>query len=290
MDRKTIITCALTGGTPVPNHPDYPITPKQIADQGLAAADAGAAILHIHVRDPATGVTSNEIALYREVIDRIRQKNTEVLLNLSTGYGAIFFPDPSDPSRAAAGSYVQRAEERVAHILELKPEICTLDLNTMNLPNLIVMNSEKIVTEMALAIRSAGVVPEIEIFDTGDLVMARHLIETGVLDGPGLWSLVLGLRYSLPATTDAMVYGKNNLPAGANWTGFGISRHQFPMVAQSFLLGGHARVGMEDNVYLAQGVFTPDNATLVRRARTILENLGASIASPAEARRMIGIA
>ena len=136
----------------------------------------------------------------------------------------------------------------------------------MNLPHLIVMNSEKIVTEMALAMRDAGVVPEIEIFDTGDLVMARHLIETGVLDGPGLWSLVLGLRYSLPATTDAMVYGKNNLPAGASWTGFGISLHQFPMVAQSFLLGGHARVGMEDNVYLAQGVFRQTRFAPARRA------------------------
>jgi uncharacterized protein (DUF849 family) len=289
--RKTIITCAITGNLTRPDqHPGLPITPEQIARSSLEAAAAGAAIVHIHVRDPRTGRPSMEVALYREVMERIRERNPAVIINLTTGLGGRFIPSDDDPKVAAPGTTLTHPEKRVEHIALLRPEICTLDLNTMNSGAEVVINTPRNVSRMARVIRDAGVKPEIELFDSGDIHLARDLIHEGVLEGPGLYSLVLGVKYGFDASPETMLYARDLLPEGAVFTGFGIGRHEFPMVAQSWLLGGHVRVGLEDNIYLSKGVLAPDNATLVARARRLLEELGAEIATPAEARAQLGLA
>lgn len=289
MQEKTIITCALTGAAPLPPHPNHPVTPEQIATAGLEAAEAGAAIIHIHVRDPATGEFSGSLELYADVVERIRRYNKDVLLNLTTGLGSGFYPSKDDPSVAGPGTHIWTAERRVEHVLALRPEICTLDLVTAQVFGGVVMSLDDVITKMAHMIRDAGVIPEIELFDTGDLTFAKYLIEKGALSAPGFYSFVMGLNFTMPATPEMMLYMRNGLPPGANWTGFGIGRSQFPMAAQSYLLGGHVRVGMEDNIYISKGVLTPDNAALVRKAREIVERLGATIATPQDARDILGI-
>jgi uncharacterized protein (DUF849 family) len=228
-----------------------------------------------------------EFKYYKEVVDRIRDSNTDLIVNLTTGAGGRFVPGSPDPRVAGPGSTLLPPDERVSHVLALKPEICTLDLNTMFSGDSVVINTPSSVARMAELIRGAGVVPELEVFDSGDIHLARTLITEGVLAGPGLFQIVLGVRYGFAATSDTMMYAKALLPAGCQWAAFGIGRAEFPMVAQAFLLGGHVRVGMEDNLYLAQGRLTPDNAALVERAVRVVELLGGSIATPAEARAML---
>lgn len=287
-DRKTIITCAVTGNIVKPGqHPDLPVTPQQIATACLDAANAGAAVVHIHVRDPHTGMPSMELDHYAEVMQRIRERNRELVINLTTGPGGRFIPSADDPRVAAPGSTLMVPEKRVAHIAALRPDIATLDLNTMNSGPDVVINTPANVARMAKVIREAGVTPEIEIFDSGDLHMARDLMRDGVLQGPGLFSFVLGVNYGFNASPETMAYARGLLPPGAVWTGFGLGRHEFPMVAQAWLLGGHVRVGFEDNLYIAKGKLARDNAELVTRARRIVESLGGSIASAAEARQIL---
>ena len=289
-DSKTIITCAITGNLTRPDqHPGLPITPEQIARSSLDAAAEGASIVHIHVRDPNTGRPSMDVALYREAMERIRERNPELIINLTTGLGGRFIPSDDDPKVAAPGTTLTHPERRVEHVALLKPEICTLDLNTMNSGTEVVINTPRNVARMAKIIRASGVKPEIELFDTGDIHLACELIREGVLEGPGMYSLVLGVKYGFDASPETMLYARDLLPEGAVFTGFGIGRHEFPMVAQSWLLGGHVRVGLEDNIYLAKGVLAPDNATLVARARRLLEELGAEIATPREARAQLGL-
>jgi len=287
---KTIITCAITGNLTRPDqHPGLPITPEQIARSSLDAAGEGASIVHIHVRDPSTGRPSMDVALYREVMERIRERNPELIINLTTGLGGRFIPSEDDPKVAAPGTTLTHPERRVEHVALLKPEICTLDLNNMNSGAEVVINTPRNVARMAKTIRASGVKPEIELFDTGDIHLARDLIRERVLEDPGMYSLVLGVKYGFDASPETMLYARDLLPEGAVFTGFGIGRHEFPMVAQSWLLGGHVRVGLEDNIYLAKGVLAPDNATLVARARRLLEELGAEIATPREARAQLGL-
>ena len=287
---KTIITCAITGNLTRPDqHPGLPITPEQIARSSLDAAAEGASIVHIHVRDPNTARPSMDIALYREVMERIRERNAEVIINLTTGLGGRFIPSEDDPKVAGPGTTLTHPERRVEHVAQLKPEICTLDLNTMNSGAEVVINTPHNVARMAKIIRASGVKPEIELFDTGDIHLARDLIREGVLEGPGMYSLVLGVKYGFDASPETMLYARDLLPEGAVFTGFGIGRHEFPMVAQSWLLGGHVRVGLEDNIYLAKGVLAPDNGTLVARARRLLDEVGAEIATPREARAQLGL-
>jgi uncharacterized protein (DUF849 family) len=287
---KTIITCAITGNITKPDqHPGLPITPQQIARACLDAADAGAAVVHIHVRDPVTGLPSMKLDHYREVMTRIRAENTGLVINLTTGPGGRFIPSEDNPRVAAPGSTLMRPELRVEHIAALKPDIATLDLNTMNSGGDVVINTAASVTRMARVIDDAGVKPEIEIFDSGDLHMARDLMRTGVLRGPGLFSFVLGVRYGFSASPETMAYARSLLPPGAIWTGFGIGRHAFPMVAQSWLLGGHVRVGFEDNLFISKGVLADDNAQLVARARLIVESLGGAVATALEARVLLGL-
>lgn len=288
--RKTILTCAVTGNLTKPEqHPGLPVTPEQIATASLDAARAGAAVVHIHVRDPKTGRPSMDIGLYRDVIERIRAENTDVIINLTTGPGGRFIPSEDDPKVAAPGTTLMRPEDRVEHILALRPDICSLDLNTMNSGGDVVINTPKNVTRMAAVIREAGVKPELEIFDSGDMHLALDLIKSGVLDGPGLWTFVMGVKYGFSASPETLMYARNLLPAGAQWAAFGIGRFEFPIVAQAWLAGGHVRVGLEDNIYISKGVLAESNAALVKRARDIVESLGGELASAQEAREQLGL-
>src|ERR1700738_2272295 len=274
--QKVIITCAITGNLTRPEQAPYlPLTPQQIPDSALEAADAGAAIAHIHVRDPETGRPSMSIELYRDVMDRIRARNPKLIINLTTGPGGRFVPSEEDPKIAGPGTTLMAPEKRVEHVEILKPEICTLDLNTMNSGGQVVINTPPNVRKMAARMRSARVLPEIELFDSGDCHLARDLIAEGVLQGPGLFSLVLGVKYGFNASSETMFYARSLLPPGAIWSGFGIGRAEFPMVAQAWLLGGHVRVGMEDHLYISKGVLAKTHAELVRHAAGILKSLGA---------------
>jgi uncharacterized protein (DUF849 family) len=288
--RKTIITCAVTGNLTKPEqHPGLPITPQQIATSALEAAHAGAAVVHIHVRDPQTGRPSMEIDLYRQVIELIRAVDPELIINLTTGPGGRFVPSDDDPKVAAPGTTLLPPEKRVEHIAALKPDICSLDLNTMNSGGDVVINTPKNVRRMARVIREAGVKPELEIFDSGDLHLALDLIKEGVLDGPGLWTFVMGVKYGFAATPETLLYARNFLPQGAAWSAFGIGRTEFPIVAQAWLAGGHVRVGLEDNIYISKGALAETNAVLVARARDIVLSLGGEIATPREAREQLGL-
>jgi uncharacterized protein (DUF849 family) len=290
MAEKTIITCAVTGNITRPEqHPDLPITPEQIANAAIDAAKAGAAIAHIHVREPESGAPSMELEHYREVVERIRASDTDLIINLTTGPGGRFMPSDDDPRVAAPGSTLVRPERRVEHVVTLRPEICSLDLNTMWFGNAVVINTPRNVTIMAGAIREAGVKPELEVFDSGDIQLAHQLLESGVLPRPPLFQVVLGIRNGFPATPETLLYAKSLLPADAQWAAMGTGRMEFPIVAQACLLGGHVRVGLEDNLYLSKGVLAPSNAALVERAVTIVELLGRSVANPAEARAMLGL-
>lgn len=289
-DRAVVITCAVTGNITEPGQtPHLPITPAQIADSALEAGAAGAAQVHIHVRDPQTGRPSMDVALYADVMQRIRAGNPSLIINLTTGPGGRFIPGEADPRVAAPGSTLMLPELRVQHVVELRPDVCSLDLNTMNSGSAVVINTPRNVRRMAQIIRSAGVVPELEIFDSGDVHLARDLIADGTLAGPGLWTLVTGVKYGFSADVDTLLYARNLLPAGATWSAFGVGRFEFSMLAAAYVAGGHVRVGLEDNIYLARGVLAPSNASLVERARRIVEDLGGRVATPAEARSIFGL-
>lgn len=285
MQNKVFITCAVTGNLTTPEQtPHLPITPLQIANSALEAAKAGAAIAHIHVRDPETGKPSMKLDLYREVVDRIRQKNSALILNITTGPGGRFVPSEADPKTFAAGTTLMRPEPRVEHIAALKPDICTLDLNTMNSGGQVVINTPGNVRKMAQIIRESGVRPEIELFDSGDVALLQDLVKDGTVDAAPLCSIVMGVQYGFQASTETVIYARNLLPAGSIWTAFGIGRWSFPMVAQSLVAGGHVRVGMEDAVYLSRGKLAPSNASLVEKARLIIEAIGAGILTAEETR------
>ncbi|HET9903917.1 MAG TPA: 3-keto-5-aminohexanoate cleavage protein [Xanthobacteraceae bacterium] len=289
MARDVIITCAITGAADtVGKHPAIPVTPEEIANSAIEAARAGAAIVHIHVRNPQTGGQSMELAHYREVVDRIRSSDVDIVINLTTGPGARFMPSPQDPNVNATRMMATPAE-RVRHVLELRPEICTLDLATMNFGESAFTNVPAHLREMARLIREAGVTMELEVFDTGQVRLAHQLISEGVLPTPCMIQICLGIAYGAPATPEAMMLMRNMLPQPCVWAGFGISRFEFPMVAQAVILGGHTRVGLEDNLYLEQGVFAPSNAALVERAVKIIEALGERVATPAVARRILNL-
>ncbi len=286
----TLLTCAVTGNITQPSQtPHLPITPAQIAAECLAAAEAGAAAVHIHVRDPATGRPSMAVELYRDVVDRIRKADRELIINLTTGPGGRFIPSEDNPRVAAPGSTLLPPLERVRHIQQIKPDVCSLDLNTMNSGPDVVINTPRNVRIMAAAMREAGVKPELEIFDSGDMHLALDLIADGTLQGPGMWTFVTGVKYGFGASPETLLYARGLLPAGAVWSAFGIGRHEFPMVAMAWLAGGHVRVGMEDNIYLEKGVLVESNAQLVAKARRIVQDLGGQLANPRQARQMLGL-
>jgi uncharacterized protein (DUF849 family) len=287
MNREVVITCAVTGsGAAQDKHPDLPKTPKQIADSAVEAAKAGAAIVHIHVRED-DGTPCRDVAKFKEVCDRVRDSGTDVVLNLTAGMGGdLTLGPPEDPMA------INRAEtdmapwsERLDHVRDCLPEICTLDCGTMNFGNgdYIMTNTPAMLRKLAAGMKEIGTKPEVEVFDQGHLWMAKQLHAEGLLDDPPLFQLCLGIPYGAEANTTSMKAMADLMPPGANWSGFGISRMQMPMVAQAVLLGGNVRVGLEDNLYLERGVFA-SNAQLVEKAVNIIELLGAKVCTPEEAR------
>ena len=283
--RKVIVSCAVTGGADATHlSPHIPVTPEQIANECLAAHRAGASIAHIHVRDRVTGKPSMDLASYREVVDRIRDAGTDLIINLTMGPGASFTPDGNAP----LGGF-RSPEERVAHVLENRPEICTLDVATMNFGPRAMVNVPAQLRQMAQMVTAAGVTPELECFDLGHVQLAAHLLKEGVFPTRPFVQLCLGISWGAPATAEGMIAMKSLLPDGMPFSAFGISRTQFPMVAQSVILGGHVRVGLEDNLYLGRGVLAPGNAVLVERAVGIVQALGAEVATPKEARGILGL-
>lgn len=292
INRQVIVTCAVTGtGDTVGKHPAIPVTPKQIAEAAVEAARAGAAVAHIHVRDPETGKASRDTGLYREVVDRIRSSGTDVIINLTAGMGGDLYIGPDhDPLAFGAGSDLVGGEMRAVHVAELLPEICTLDCGSLNFGDgsLVYVSTPDILRRQAALIQRLGVKPELEVFDTGNLWFAKQLLKEGLLDPAPLFQFCLGIPWGAPAEPRLMLAMRDLLPDGALWAGFGIGRMQMPMVAQAVLLGGNVRVGLEDNLYLDRGVFA-SNGSLVERARTIIENLGARAVGPAEARGILGL-
>ena len=290
MQRKVIISCAVTGSADTPGRSRaVPVTPEQIAASALDAAKAGAAIVHIHVRDPKTTKPSMDVAHYREVMERIRASGSDVLINLTTGPGARFTHDESDPAKPGPGSVLKSPQERVRHVVELKPDICSLDMGSLNMGDRVFINTPDHLQKMAQAIKAAGVTPELEVFETGHLLLAKRFIEEVYVKPPGMFQICLGISWGQPATPEAMTYMRNLLPPDAPWFAFGISLHQFPMVAQAVLLGGHPRVGLEDNLYLEKGKLASSNAALVEKAGNIIEVLGDQVATPGEARQILGL-
>ena len=291
LSNKVIITCAVTGNLTKPEQSPYlPITPGQIVDACLGAASAGAAIVHIHVRNPVSGAPSMELSLYKEVVNLLRAKNPTLILNITTGPGGRFIPSPHDPKVAAPGSTLVAPERRVEHIAVLQPDICTLDLNTMNSGAEVVINTPPNVRRMAKIIRNAGVRPEIELFDSGDIALLHDLLSDGTLSGPLLCSFVMGVKYGFQPSPETVLYARNLLPPGSQFTAIGIGRSMFKMAAQSFLAGGHVRVGLEDSVYLSKGTLASSNASLVEKVSRIVQDLGGEIATTSEARSILKLA
>ena len=289
MNRNVIITCALTGaGDTVGRSEHVPVTPEQIAESGIAAARAGAAIIHIHVRDPETGVGSRDVELYREAVGLIRASDVDVVVNTTAGMGGDLVLDPHDPTTFVEGTDLVSGVERLAHVEELLPDICTLDCGSLNFGegSLVYVSTPDMLREGAKRIQELGVRVEMEIFDTGHLWFAKTLVEEGLVDAPAMFQLCMGIPYGAPADPRLLATMVDQLPEGAVWASFALGSMQMPWVAQSVLLGGHVRVGLEDNLYLSRGV-KATNAQLVERARGIVEGMGASVATPDEAREIL---
>ena len=289
MNYDIIITCAVTGsGDAAGKHPQLPKTPEEIANAAIEAAQAGAAVAHIHVRDPETGAAGRKLEWYEEVVERIRASSTDVIINLTAGMGGDYVPHPEDPGRGGTGTDMATPTERLAHVVKLLPEICTLDVGTQNYANSAYVSTAEMLREMAKIIQTCGVKPEIEVFELGHVWFAKQLLKEGLLDAPPLFQLCMGIPWTAEANTENMLALRNMLPKNAIWAGFGIARMQMPMVAQAIILGGNVRVGLEDNLYLEKGVLA-SNGQLVERAGQIVERLGGRILNPAEARKKIGL-
>jgi uncharacterized protein (DUF849 family) len=292
MNFEVFISCAVTGaGDTVGKHPNIPVTPSQIADAALEAARAGAAIAHCHVRDPQTGVGSRDPTLYREVVERIRESDTDVIINLTSGMGGDLVIGPGEsPTAFGNDSDLVGPMTRLAHVEELLPDICSLDCGTLNFGdgNMIYVSTPDMLRAGAKRIQSLGVKPELECFDTGNLWFAKQMIEEGLIDSPPMFQLCHGIPWGAPADTATMKAMVDNLPDNAVWAGFGIGRMHMPMVAQTVLLGGHVRVGLEDNLHLEKGVYA-SNADLVERAATIVTLMGASVLGPEQAREKLAL-
>jgi uncharacterized protein (DUF849 family) len=290
MNQNVIITCAVTGaGNTTEKSPHVPVTPEQVAEASIAAAQAGAAVVHVHVRDPETGQGSRDVALFSKAVELIRDSETDVIINLTAGMGGAWFPSDEDPAMPGPGTDNVGPEVRLAHVEKIRPDICSLDCGTMNFgDNEIYISTPDFLRRMAGLLQQWGVKPEMEVFDLGQVWMASQLVSEGLIDAPPLFQICLGIPWGAPADTDSMIAMRNALPAGANWAGFGIGRMEMPMVAQAVLLGGNVRVGLEDNLYLDRGVLAT-NAQLVGRAAEIIERLGARVVGPDEAREQLGL-
>lgn len=291
--RKIIITCAVTGNAPFNRrHPAFPVTPEQIAAACVEAARAGAAIVHVHVRNPQTGEGTRDPRLFKEAVDRLRDTGTDVIINLTAGLGGFLLPDPADERRALAESDVASVDERMEHLELCRPEIASLDITTGNQVEgkveFVYLNTTRTMRAMAKRFRELGIKPELETFSAGDVEFGKALVQEGLISDPPLFQFVLGVKWCAPADAKTILYMRDLLPAGAMWAALGTGRLQMPVAAQTALLGGNVRVGLEDNLYLRRGVFAT-NGQLVERAKVILEYLGYEIATPTEARKMLAI-
>ncbi|MGI9488436.1 MAG: 3-keto-5-aminohexanoate cleavage protein [Geminicoccaceae bacterium] len=286
MNNEVIVTCAVTGaGDTVDRHAGVPVTPKDIADAAIDAAKAGAAIAHIHVRDPETGKASRDPLLFKEVVDRVHSSDTDVVINLTAGMGGDWVVGENDPAMPGPGTDMIRPEERLAHVESLLPEICSLDCGTLNFGNgnEIYISTPPYLRKMAELTKAWGVKPELEVFELGHIRFAKQMIAEGLIAEPPMFQICLGIPWGADQSVDVMKVMKDELPADANWAGFGISRMQMPMAAAAVVMGGNVRVGLEDNLYLDRGVLAT-NAQLVERVVGIIEAMGARVLSPSEAR------
>ncbi len=292
MNREVFITCAVTGsGGTQDRSPHVPRSPKQIADSAIAAAKAGAAVVHCHVRDPESGTPSRDLAYYREVTDRIRDADVDVVLNLTAGMGGdIVFGPTSEPLPVQAGTDMIGAEERVAHIAECLPEICTLDCGTMNFAeaDYVMTNTPGMLRAMGAMMTEMGVKPEIEAFDTGHLWFAKELVREGILEGPALVQLCMGVPWGAPDDLNTFMAMVNNVPDDWTFSAFALGRNQMAYVAAAILAGGNVRVGLEDNLWLDKGVLAT-NAQLVERAVGVIEGMGAKVVGPQAVREKLGL-
>ena len=286
------ITCAITGsGSTQDRSSNVPRSPKQIADSAIAAAKEGAAIVHCHVRDPETGVPSRDPALYRELTERIRDSKTDVVLNLTSGMGGdMFFGPPSAPLPLQNDTDMGSAESRMEPIADCLPEICTLDCGTMNFGegDYVMTNTPDMLRTMGRLMTELGIKPEIEAFDTGHLWFAKQLVEEGIIEGPALVQLCMGIPWGAPNDLNTYMAMVNNIPSDWHWSSFSISRDQMPYVAASVLAGGNVRVGLEDNIWLEKDVLAT-NESLVHKAATIIEAMGSTIMNPEEVRNLLGL-
>lgn len=293
MTKKIILTCAVTGENQYNKaHPNFPITPQQIADAALEAEQAGASCVHLHVRNPETGEGSRDPELFSDMAARVRENGVKAVMNITCGGGAYYYPDPNDESLAGPGTDIASAEERVKHIEMCLPELCSLDVCTQNQLDgdrpYVYLNTEHTLRKMAKKFQELGVKPEIEVFAPGDILLANKMLEEGLFDSPPMFQIVTGTHWGLPSTPETLIYMKSLLPPNAIWAAFGVARMQMPMAAQAALLGGNVRVGLEDNLYLSRGVFAT-NGQLVEKARNIIEGIGYEVATPNEARDILGI-
>ncbi|MDX1517942.1 MAG: 3-keto-5-aminohexanoate cleavage protein [Woeseiaceae bacterium] len=291
MNRTPFITCAVTGsGDTAAKHPDLPKTPQQIATAAIEAAKAGAAIAHIHVRED-DGTPSRRVDLYREVVERIRESDTDVVINLTTGMGGDLWLGPDEnPLDFSDKTDCVGQMERMEHVIELLPEICSMDCGSFNYlgGNYVYVSSQDMLELGAKKLQQIGVKPELEVFDNGQVWFAKHLVDSGLIDAPPFFQVCLGIPWGAPATPGVFKAMVDELPDDCHFTGFAIGAMEMPIVAQSVLLGGNVRVGLEDNLYLEKGVLA-SNAALVERARTIVEAMGCTIRTAAETRELLGI-
>lgn len=287
---KTIITAAITGSATTKEQTKYlPITPEEIANSSLESAEAGASIVHIHVRDPETGKPSMNIDYYEDVVNKIRKQNKDVLINLTTGPGALYVPDYKNLNQGNEYSKILNANDRVQHILLLKPDLCSMDFNTMHMAkgDSIRINLKRITKDMLNLIQKVGTKPELEIFDSGDFRIAQEFVDEGLVKGKPFYQFVMGVKYGWGASTNTLQYALKELRSGATWSAFGIGKDEMTMVAQSVILGGHVRVGLEDNIYTSKGILAKSNAELVIMAKDIIRLLGGEVASPKDTRNIL---
>ncbi len=289
MNYEVIVTCAVTGaGDTTGKSPHVPVTPEQVADSAIKAAQAGAAIVHLHVRDPDTGAGSRDPELFKEAVSLVRDSDTDVVINLTAGMGGDWVPDANNPSMPGPGTDMIGAEERLLHVKECLPEICSLDCGTLNFgnDNTIYISTPPILRRMAELTKEWGVKPELEVFDLGHIRFASQMVSEGLIADPPLFQICLGIPWGADQSVDTMKAMKDHLPAGASWAGFGISRMQMPMAAAAVVMGGNVRVGLEDNIYLDRGVLAT-NEQLVTRAIEIITRMGARAVTPQEARNKL---
>ena len=289
MNYDVVLTCAVTGaGDTTGKSPHVPVTPKEIAAAAIEAVKAGASIAHIHARDPETGQGSRDPKLFKEIVDRVRDSDTDVVINITAGMGGDWISDPLNPAMPGPGTDMIGPEERLAHVKECMPEICSLDCGTLNFSDtdMIYISTPPALRKMAAMVREWGVKPELEVFELGHIRFAKAMISEGLINDPPMFQLCLGIPWGAEQTVETMAALRAQLPMDASWASFGIGRGQMPMLAAAVAMGGNVRVGLEDNIYLDRGVLST-NGQLVTRAREIIERMGGRVVTPQQARNKL---